>query len=131
MFIFDKHVDEGQRGILDWRKRFTIIEGVGQGLLYLHRDSRLKIIDRDLKPSNILLDNNLNPKISDFGMARIFRSNQVQADTRRVVGTYGYMAPEYAIQGRFCEKSDVFSFGVLVLEIIAEEVQVLGLRHPL
>ncbi|PHU17363.1 G-type lectin S-receptor-like serine/threonine-protein kinase [Capsicum chinense] len=115
VFLFD----EGHRGILDWRKRSTIIEGVSRGLLYLHRDSILKIIHRDLKPSNILLDNNFNPKISDFGMARIFGSDQDQANTRRVVGTYGYMAPEYAMQGRFSEKSDVFSFGVLVLEIIS------------
>ncbi|CAA2956498.1 G-type lectin S-receptor-like serine threonine-kinase At1g11300 [Olea europaea subsp. europaea] len=114
VFLFD-----GSNNILDWRKRFNIIEGIGRGLLYLHRDSRLRIIHRDMKPSNILLDEDWNPKISDFGMARIFGGNQNQANTRRVVGTYGYMAPEYVMGGRFSEKSDVFSFGILVLEIVS------------
>ncbi|XP_074270054.1 cysteine-rich receptor-like protein kinase 25 [Silene latifolia] len=113
-FLFD----DQKKGILDWKKRYSIIEGICRALLYLHRDSHLKIIHRDLKAANILLDENLNPKISDFGMARIFGGSQIEADTTRVVGTYGYMPPEYAIEGRFSEKSDIFSYGVLLLEII-------------
>ncbi|KAK1325287.1 Cysteine-rich receptor-like protein kinase 8 [Acorus calamus] len=103
---------------LDWRMRYKIIEGIARGLLYLHEDSRLKIIHRDLKASNILLDGSMNAKISDFGLAKLFNLEQTQGNTSRIAGTYGYMAPEYAVKGQFSTKSDVFSFGVLVLEIL-------------
>ncbi|XP_056848301.1 G-type lectin S-receptor-like serine/threonine-protein kinase At1g61360 [Raphanus sativus] len=104
---------------IDWPKRFNIIQGIARGLVYLHRDSFLRVVHRDLKASNILLDEKMNPKISDFGLARMFQGTQNQDSTGRVFGTLGYMSPEYAWTGTFSEKSDIYSFGVLMLEIIS------------
>ncbi|KAL6206998.1 hypothetical protein ACLB2K_024243 [Fragaria x ananassa] len=114
-FLFDPM----RRAVLDWPCRFNIIQGVARGLLYLHHDSCLKVIHRDLKVSNILLDEKMNAKISDFGLARIVQETPDLENTKRVVGTIGYMSPEYAMGGIFSEKLDVYSFGVLVLEIIS------------
>uniref|UniRef100_A0A453MNP6 non-specific serine/threonine protein kinase n=1 Tax=Aegilops tauschii subsp. strangulata TaxID=200361 RepID=A0A453MNP6_AEGTS len=112
LFDSEKHKD------LDLGRRFKIISGVARGLQYLHEDSQLKIVHRDLKASNILLDLDYNPKISDFGLAKVFGGDQSEDVTRHIAGTYGYMSPEYAMHGQYSAKSDAFSFGVLVLEII-------------
>ncbi|XP_021819763.1 cysteine-rich receptor-like protein kinase 10 isoform X3 [Prunus avium] len=125
-FLFESK----KREQLDWWSRCMITGGIARGILYLHEDSRLRVIHRDLKASNILLDGNMYPKISDFGMARMFGvDDQTQGITKRIVGTYGYMAPEYAMEGSYSVKSDVFSFGVLLLEIITGRRNFLGF-HP-
>ncbi|CAN1843824.1 Cysteine-rich receptor-like protein kinase 8 [Linum perenne] len=115
--LFDKR----KKSRLNWETRYKIIVGIARGMQYLHEDSRLNIIHRDLKGGNILLDEYMNPKISDFGTARLFSGTQSHIITSRVAGTRGYMAPEYAENGQFSVKSDVYSFGILLLEIVTGE----------
>ncbi|KAL1559271.1 putative LRR receptor-like serine/threonine-protein kinaseisoform X1 [Salvia divinorum] len=103
---------------LDWKTRSDICMGVARGLAYLHEESRLRVVHRDVKASNILLDSDLVPKISDFGLAKLYDDKQTHISTR-VAGTIGYLAPEYAMRGHLTEKADVFSFGVVALEIVS------------
>ncbi|CAO2826995.1 unnamed protein product [Amaranthus hypochondriacus] len=114
-FLFNK--DEST--VLDWPTRYLIITGIARGLLYLHEEAPERIIHRDIKASNILLDDHFNPKISDFGLARLFPGEGTHLDTLRISGTYGYMAPEYAMHGYLSVKSDVFSYGILMLELVS------------
>lgn len=103
---------------LDWKTRYNICLGVARGLAYLHEESRLRIVHRDVKASNILLDSDLTPKISDFGLAKLYDANKTHISTR-VAGTIGYLSPEYAMRGHLTEKVDVFAFGIVVLEVVS------------
>ncbi|KAG5622754.1 hypothetical protein H5410_007972 [Solanum commersonii] len=117
--------DPARRGIVTWPMRFNIIKGIAKGLVYMHHDSRLTIIHQDLKASNVLLDREMTPKISDLGLSRVFEDD-VEEKTQHLIGTRlmvlccgcsGYMPPEYMKNGHYLTKSDVFSFGILALEI--------------
>ncbi|XP_048130083.1 probable LRR receptor-like serine/threonine-protein kinase At1g56140 isoform X3 [Rhodamnia argentea] len=121
-YLENKSLDQamfGQRSLnLDWATRYDICLGVARGLAYLHEESRLRIVHRDVKASNILLDSNLTPKISDFGLAKLYDDKKTHISTR-VAGTIGYLAPEYAMRGHLTEKADVFAFGVVALELVS------------
>ncbi|KAM4071019.1 hypothetical protein ACB094_11G029800 [Castanea mollissima] len=121
-FLENKSLDQalfGNRTLnLNWPTRFDICLGVARGLAYLHEESRLRIVHRDVKASNILLDSYLIPKISDFGLAKLYDDKMTHISTR-VAGTIGYLAPEYAMRGHLTEKADVFAFGVVALEIVS------------
>ncbi|KAG0564750.1 hypothetical protein KC19_8G136600 [Ceratodon purpureus] len=105
--------------VLNWQVRMNVCQGVAQGLYYLHASSQSRIIHRDIKASNILLDHNLHPKIADFGLARPIEDKQSVIMTQQCAGTLGYLAPEYMLHGELSEKADVYSFGVLLLEIVS------------
>ncbi|KAJ1441590.1 Serine/threonine-protein kinase, active site [Sesbania bispinosa] len=103
---------------LNWPTRQKICVGVARGLAFLHEESRLKVVHRDLKAANVLLDKDLNPKISDFGLAKLNEEDNTHISTR-IAGTFGYMAPEYAMHGYLTEKADVYSFGIISLELVS------------
>ncbi|EOA12977.1 hypothetical protein CARUB_v10025960mg [Capsella rubella] len=117
----DRYLFDTTRGsLLNWEYRMKITLGIVRGLVYLHHDSRFRIIHLDLKPANVLLDKDMSPKISDFGMAKILGGDETEAHVTTVKGTFsGYIAPEYRNDGTISVKSDVFSFGVMVLEIVS------------
>ncbi|XP_023757155.1 probable LRR receptor-like serine/threonine-protein kinase At1g56140 [Lactuca sativa] len=121
-YLENKSLDQALFGSsrlsLKWSTRFDICMGLARGLTYLHEESRIRIIHRDVKSSNVLLDSDLNPKISDFGLAKLYDDKKTHLSTR-VAGTFGYLAPEYAMWGHLTEKADVFGFGVVALEIIS------------
>ncbi|XP_074558445.1 proline-rich receptor-like protein kinase PERK10 [Curcuma longa] len=115
----ESHLHGNTRPVMDWTTRVKVAAGAARGIAYLHEDCNPKIIHRDIKSSNILLDNNFEAQVSDFGLARLALELDAHTHvTTRVMGTFGYLAPEYASSGKLTEKSDVFSFGVVLLELI-------------
>nr|XP_024358383.1 cold-responsive protein kinase 1-like [Physcomitrium patens] len=116
--LYQALFDPGKRLHLNWRTRVKILVGTARGLAYLHEGCQARIVHRDIKSSNILLDKELNPKIADFGLARLFTDDESHVSTR-VAGTLGYLAPEYAMRGQLTEKADVFSFGIMTLEVVS------------
>ncbi|XP_057542623.1 proline-rich receptor-like protein kinase PERK9 [Amaranthus tricolor] len=111
------HLHGENRPVMDWAMRVKIAIGAARGIAYLHEDCHPRIIHRDIKSSNILLDDNFDARVSDFGLAKLAMDAETHVSTR-VMGTFGYMAPEYATTGKLTEKSDVYSFGVVLLELI-------------
>ncbi|XP_057457765.1 probable leucine-rich repeat receptor-like serine/threonine-protein kinase At3g14840 [Lotus japonicus] len=126
--LFVKKEDQEKHQLkLDWQTRKRICVGIAKGLAYLHGESRLKVVHRDIKATNVLLDKDLNPKISDFGLAKLNDEDKTHIDTR-IAGTYGYMAPEYAMHGYLTDKADVYSFGIVALEIVSGTTNTVS--HP-
>ncbi|KAJ8513222.1 hypothetical protein OPV22_003656 [Ensete ventricosum] len=113
----ESHLHGKRKPVMDWATRVKVAAGAARGIAYLHEDCHPRIIHRDIKSSNILLDNNFEAQVSDFGLARLAMDACTHVTTR-VIGTFGYLDPEYASSGRLTEKSDVFSFGVVLLELI-------------
>ncbi|XP_048422452.1 cold-responsive protein kinase 1 isoform X3 [Pyrus x bretschneideri] len=114
----DRFLFGPRKGSLNWKQRTDIIIGTARGLAYLHEEFHVCIIHRDIKTSNILLDDSFQPRIADFGLARLLPDDKTHLSTR-FAGTLGYTAPEYAIHGQLSEKADTYSYGVVVLEIIS------------
>ncbi|MCH90685.1 proline-rich receptor-like protein kinase PERK9-like, partial [Trifolium medium] len=117
------HLHEEGQPVLEWEKRVKIAAGAARGIAYLHEDCNPRIIHRDIKPSNILLDYNYEAQVSDFGLAKLALDANTHVTTR-VMGTFGYVAPEYASSGKLTDKSDVYSFGVVLLELITGRMPV-------
>lgn len=114
----EKYISDASASRPDWKTCFEIIKGICQGLRYLHKEMDRPIVHLDLHPTNILLDENMVPKITDFGLSRLFGEEQTRINTINVVGKKGYMAPEYLYRGEISTRSDIYSLGLVIMEII-------------